>query len=330
MEKEAILQVENLKKYFKARSGLFGSESKLIIKAVDGVSFSVKKGGTLGVVGETGSGKSTIGRTVIRLYDPTDGKIIFEGKDIAKVQETNLKPVRKNIQMIFQDPYASLDPRMTVQEIITEPMQIHNLYDPNERKERAKYLLKVVGLNEEHAGRYPHEFSGGQRQRIGLARALAVEPEFIIADEPVSALDVSIQAQIINTFEDLQEEFKLSYLFISHDLAMVKHISDDIMVMYLGKVMEIASSKDIYNKPLHPYTQALISAVPIPDPKVEKAREKIILEGDISSNMNIPSGCRFRTRCKYAMEICKEIEPQLIEVDSRHTVACHLFAKKGS
>lgn len=327
MEKETILQVQNLKKYFKARSGLFGSETKLMIKALDGVSFSVKKGDTLGVVGETGSGKSTLGRTIIRLYDPTDGKIIYNGHDYAKVPEGDLKPFRKSVQMIFQDPYASLDPRMTVQEIISEPMEIHNLYDVNTRKEKVKYLLKVVGLNEEHAGRYPHEFSGGQRQRIGLARALAVEPEFIIADEPVSALDVSIQAQIINTFEDLQEQFNLSYLFISHDLAMVKHISNDIMVMYLGRVMEIATSNDIYKNPLHPYTQALISAVPIPDPTVEKKREKIILEGDISSNINIPSGCRFRIRCKYAKDICKEIEPQLEEVESRHSVACHLYKK---
>lgn len=327
MEKETILEIQNLKKYFKARSGLFGSETKLMIKALDGVSFSINKGDTLGVVGETGSGKSTLGRTIIRLYDPTDGKIIYKGHDYAKVHEGDLKPFRKSVQMIFQDPYASLDPRMTVQEIISEPMEIHNLYDLNTRKEKVKYLLKVVGLNEEHAGRYPHEFSGGQRQRIGLARALAVEPEFIIADEPVSALDVSIQAQIINTFEDLQEQFNLSYLFISHDLAMVKHISNDIMVMYLGRVMEIATSNDIYKHPLHPYTQALISAVPIPDPTVEKKREKIILEGDISSNINIPSGCRFRIRCKYAKDICKEIEPQLEEVESRHSVACHLYKK---
>lgn len=327
MVKETILQIENLKKYFKVRSGLFGSESKIMIKALDGVSFSVEKGNTLGVVGETGSGKSTLGRTIIRLYDPTDGKIIYKGRDYSKVHEGDLKPFRKSVQMIFQDPYASLDPRLTVQEIIAEPMEIHNLYTPPERREKAKYFLKVVGLNEEHTGRYPHEFSGGQRQRIGLARALAVEPEFIIADEPVSALDVSIQAQIINTFEDLQEDFNLSYLFISHDLAMVKHISDRIMVMYLGRVMEVATSKDIYKHPLHPYTQALISAVPIPDPTVEKSREKIILEGDISSNINIPSGCRFRIRCKYSMDICKKVEPQLEEIEAGHSVACHLYKK---
>ena len=325
---EPILQVRHLKKYFPIRKGGIFSRETLVVKAVDDVSFDVSRGKTLGLVGETGSGKTTVGRTIIHLYEPTDGQIIFDGTDITHFNEEQMRKVRKEIQMIFQDPYASLDPRLTVEEIVTEPMEIHNLYTPEERRKRARELLNIVGLSPEHLNRFPHEFSGGQRQRIGLARALAVEPKFIICDEPVSALDVSIQAQIINTFEDMQEKFGLTYLFISHDIAMVKHISENIAVMYLGKIMENAPSSEIYKHPLHPYTQGLMAAVPIPDPKIEKKRTKVTLQGDISSNINLPTGCRFRPRCPYAMKICEEVEPDLIEVEKDHSVACHLYNKK--
>jgi oligopeptide transport system ATP-binding protein len=325
---EPILQVRHLKKYFPIRKGGIFSRETLVVKAVDDVSFDVSRGKTLGLVGETGSGKTTVGRTIIHLYEPTDGQIIFDGTDITHFNEEQMQKVRKEIQMIFQDPYASLDPRLTVEEIVTEPMEIHNLYTPEERRKRARELLNIVGLSPEHLNRFPHEFSGGQRQRIGLARALAVEPKFIICDEPVSALDVSIQAQIINTFEDMQEKFGLTYLFISHDIAMVKHISENIAVMYLGKIMENAPSSEIYKHPLHPYTQGLMAAVPIPDPKIEKKRTKVTLQGDISSNINLPTGCRFRPRCPYAMKICEEVEPDLIEVEKDHSVACHLYNKK--
>jgi len=319
---EIFIEIKNLKKYFPVRSG-FGK--KAYIKAVDDVSFFIKKGETLGLVGESGCGKSTTGRTIIRLYEPTSGQIIFKGEDITK---KDMLPYRKYMQMIFQDPYASLNPRMTVGDIIGEPIEIHNIAKGNEKKERVQELLRLVGLNSEHANRYPHEFSGGQRQRIGIARALAVEPEFIICDEPISALDVSIQAQIVNMLEDLQQELGLTYLFIAHDLSMVKHISSRVGVMYLGKLVELASSNELYEKPLHPYTQALLSAIPIPDPKISRERTRIILEGDVPSPLNPPSGCRFRTRCKYAFDRCKEEEPEFKNVGSGHYVACHLMDRK--
>lgn len=320
---ECILEVKNLKKYYSKRTGFFGN-SRQVVKAVDNVSFKIRKGETLGLVGESGCGKTTTGRTIVRLYDPTDGSIIFKGQDIAKLSKNEVKPIRKNMQMIFQDPYASLNPRMTVSDIIMAPMIIHNLYSPEERKEKVKELLNIVGLNSEHGNRYPHEFSGGQRQRVGIARALAVEPEFIICDEPISALDVSIQAQIVNTLEDLQKEFKLAYLFIAHDLSMVKHISNNIAVMYLGNMVEIAESNELYKHPLHPYTQALLSAIPIPDPKKAETRKRIMLEGDIPSPLCPPSGCKFHTRCKYAIKKCSEEVPELKDCGGGHMLACHL------
>ncbi|ADQ05176.1 oligopeptide/dipeptide ABC transporter, ATPase subunit [Caldicellulosiruptor owensensis OL] len=319
---EVLIEVKNLKKYFSVKMGL---GKKAYIKAVDDVSFFIKKGETLGLVGESGCGKSTTGRTIIRLYEPTSGQIIFKGEDITK---KDMLPYRKFMQMIFQDPYASLNPRMTVGDIIGEPLEIHNIAKGNEKKERVQELLRLVGLSSEHANRYPHEFSGGQRQRIGIARALAVEPEFIICDEPISALDVSIQAQIVNMLEDLQQKFSLTYLFIAHDLSMVKHISSRVGVMYLGKLVELAESNELYSNPLHPYTQALLSAIPIPDPKISKERTRIILEGDVPSPLNPPIGCRFRTRCKYAFDRCKEEEPVLKDVGSGHYVACHLMDRK--
>lgn len=320
---ECILEVKNLKKYYSKSSGFFGKKQE-VVKAVDNVSFKINKGETLGLVGESGCGKTTAGRTIIRLYDPTDGSIIFKDRDISKLSQKEIKPLRKNMQMIFQDPYASLNPRMTVSDIVMAPMIIHDLYSKQERKEKVKELLKMVGLNSEQANRYPHEFSGGQRQRVGIARALAVEPEFIICDEPISALDVSIQAQIVNTLEDLQENFNLTYLFIAHDLSMVKHISDDIAVMYLGNIVEIAGSNELYTHPLHPYTQALLSAIPIPDPKKARAKKRIILEGEIPSPLKPPSGCKFHTRCKYAQKICSEEVPVLKDCGGGHMLACHL------
>ncbi|BCS80688.1 ABC transporter ATP-binding protein [Anaerocellum diazotrophicum] len=319
---EVLIEVKNLKKYFPVKMGL---GKKGYIKAVDDVSFFIKKGETLGLVGESGCGKSTTGRTIIRLYEPTSGQIIFKGEDITK---KDMLPYRKSMQMIFQDPYASLNPRMTVGDIIGEPLEIHNIAKGNEKKERVQELLRLVGLNSEHANRYPHEFSGGQRQRIGIARALAVEPEFIICDEPISALDVSIQAQIVNMLEDLQQQLGLTYLFIAHDLSMVKHISSRVGVMYLGKLVELAESNELYSNPLHPYTQALLSAIPIPDPKISKERTRIILEGDVPSPLNPPTGCRFRTRCRYAFDRCKEEEPVLKDVGCGHYVACHLMDRK--
>ncbi|WP_433959735.1 ABC transporter ATP-binding protein [Cytobacillus horneckiae] len=296
------------------------------LKAVDGVSFEIKKGETFGIVGESGCGKSTAGRTIIGLYDKTDGEVIYDGKNVHKMNEKERFVFHRKMQMIFQDPYASLNPRSTVQEIISEPMEVQGLY-PNkkERRERVYQLLEDVGLNRDHANRYPHEFSGGQRQRIGIARALSLDPDFIIADEPISALDVSVQAQVVNLLKGLQKKKGLTYLFIAHDLSMVKHISDRIGVMYLGHLVELTTSDDLYSKPLHPYTQALLSAIPIPDPDVEDMRERIILKGELPSPMNPPSGCVFRTRCSHAMDACATIRPEWQEIEKNHFVACHLY-----
>ncbi|MEG6566899.1 oligopeptide/dipeptide ABC transporter ATP-binding protein [Thermoanaerobacterium saccharolyticum] len=319
MKDNVILEVKNLKKYFHVSGG--------VLKAVDDVSFTIKRGETLGLVGESGCGKSTTGRTVIGLYEATGGSVIFDDIPVHKMNDETRRKFARKAQMIFQDPYASLNPRMTVGDIIGEGIDIHGLYTGKERRERIYNLLELVGLNREHANRFPHEFSGGQRQRIGIARAMAIEPEFIVCDEPISALDVSIQAQIVNLLMNLQEEKGLTYLFIAHDLSMVRHISDRVAVMYLGSIAELTQSGELYTNPLHPYTQALLSAVPIPDPEVERKRERIILEGDVPSPINPPSGCRFRTRCKYAMDICSEVTPPLKEVGSGHFVACHLFDK---
>jgi len=315
---DPVLQVENLKKYFE-----IGKRQTL--KAVDEVSFTVARGEVLGVVGESGCGKTTLGRTVARLYKPTSGKIIFDGEDITAKSETELLGFRKKLQMIFQDPYASLDPRMTAGEIIAEPIDIHNLAGGSERTQRIHYLLNLVGLNPEHANRFPHEFSGGQRQRIGIARALALDPEFIIADEPISSLDVSIQAQIVNLLTRLQEEGGLSFMFIAHDLSMVRHFSHRVAVMYLGKIVEIAPSRKLHASPLHPYTKALMSANPIPDPVIENSRTRITLPGEVPSPINPPPGCRFAERCPHAHDRCREQEPVLEEEETGHWVSCFLY-----
>lgn len=315
---EHILEVKNLKKHFNVGSGK-------ILKAVDGIDFAIKRGETFGLVGESGCGKSTAGRTIIRLYEATQGEVIFNGENIYAKKGAALKEFNRKMQMVFQDPYASLNPRMNIEKIIGEGIDIHGLASGKERKERIHQLLRDVGLNEEHAGRFPHEFSGGQRQRIGIARALAIEPEFIVADEPISALDVSVQAQVVNLFKKLQRERGLTYLFIAHDLAMVKHISDRIGVMYLGKMMEVTTSAKLYAKPLHPYTVSLLSAIPIPDPEVERKRQRIILEGEVPSPLNPPSGCPFRTRCPKAMKQCAESMPEMKEVEPGHFTACHLY-----
>lgn len=320
---DIILEVKDLCKYFPAKKGLFRGQS--YVKAVDNVSFTLKRGETLGLVGESGCGKTTTGRTILKLYEPTSGQIIFNGKDITKYSSKEMVSLRKKMQMIFQDPYASLDPRMTVGDIIGEAIDVHKLLTGEARTERIRSLLSKVGLMSDHINRYPHEFSGGQRQRIGIARALAVEPDFIVCDEPISALDVSIQAQVINMLEELQEELGLTYLFIAHDLSMVKHISTHIGVMYLGQMVEKGGSNEVYNNPKHPYTQALLSAVPIPDPEVAKNSQRIVLEGDIPSPIDPPPGCRFKGRCKCAKPICSEVNPVLKEVEDGHFVACHLY-----
>lgn len=322
---ETLLELQDLKKHFPIKAGLF-QKTVGHIKAVDGINLKVNKGETLGIVGESGCGKSTVGRTIIRLYEPTNGKIIFNGKDISHLSESDLRrDVRKNIQMIFQDPFASLNPRKTLRSIIREPLDTHQLYKSKERDIHVESLLEKVGLNASVINRYPHEFSGGQRQRIGIARTLALNPELIIADEAVSALDVSIQAQIINLMEDLQEEFGLTYIFISHDLSVVRHISDRVGVMYLGKMMELAAKKDLYSEPLHPYTQALLSAVPVPRKKGVMKRERIILKGELPSPSNPPKGCVFHTRCPAAFDLCRQVDPEFKEVRNNHFVACHLY-----
>ena len=322
---EPILKVKGLKVHFPVSGGFLAK--KQVVKAVDGVDFEIAPGETFGLVGESGCGKSTTGRALVKIYDPTEGQDIFEGEDITKIKGAKLKEFRRDMQMIFQDPYASLNPRMTVGEIIREPMDIHGVYDTKEEREkRVRELLEIVGLKPDHIRRYPHEFSGGQRQRIGIARTLALNPKFIVCDEPISALDVSIQAQVINLLEKIQNEMGIAYLFIAHDLSMVKHISDRIGVMYLGNMVEIGDADDIYHEPLHPYTQALLSSVPIPDPKVARNKKRIVLEGELPSPINPPSGCVFRTRCPKATERCAQEKPALKTVGNRQ-VACFLYEK---
>ena len=320
---ENIIEVQNLKEYFPIPTGFLKSKP---LKAVDDVSFAIRKGETLGLVGESGCGKTTVGRTILHLYKPTAGEVWFKGKLLKS--KADIAEYRKQSSMVFQDPYSSLNPRMTVSDIIAEPMDIHKLYtNKKEREERVLELMSRVGLNSEHANRYAHEFSGGQRQRIGIARALATSPEFVVCDEPVSALDVSIQAQVINMFDELQQQMDLTYLFIAHDLLVVRHISDRIAVMYLGKMVELADAKEIYDHPLHPYSKSLMSAVPLPDPKLARANQRVVLSGDIPSPLNAPSGCPFRTRCAYACDACAEAMPELKELSPGHFVACHRAAE---
>ncbi|MGL5351613.1 ABC transporter ATP-binding protein [Cetobacterium sp.] len=323
---ENLLEIKDLRKHFNIKNSIFEKKRK-ILKAVDGISLEIRKGETLGLVGESGCGKTSLGRTIVKLYEPTSGDIIYDGKNLTNLNFQEMKSFRRKIQMIFQDPYASLNPRQTIGDIIKEPMEIHNLYDKNERDKKVLEILELVGLNNTHMSRYPHEFSGGQRQRVGIARALACNPEFIVCDEPISALDVSIQAQIINTLEELQEKLGLTYLFIAHDLSMVKHISDRVGIMYLGKLVELAESDTVYETPLHPYTEALLSAIPIPDPDISLKKERIILEGDIPTPINPSGGCRFKSRCPKAFEKCQIVEPELREVKENHKVACHLYNK---
>ena len=317
-----LLKVENLKKYFPIRRGVFQRQVGQV-KAVDGVSFDVRQGETLGLVGESGCGKSTTGRVILQLYPATEGHVFFDGEDLNTLKGEALRQKRRKLQMIFQDPYASLNPRITVGEIVGEPLEVHGVARGKEKTERAENLLKIVGLNPHYASRFPHEFSGGQRQRIGIARALALNPAFIVCDEPISALDVSIQAQVINLLEDLQQEMGLTYLFIAHDLSVVRHISDRVAVMYLGQLMEMADQQELYIHALHPYTQALLSAVPVPDPVVEETRQRIILTGDVPSPANPPPGCPFNTRCPIAIDVCRQQKPEWREVSAGHWVACH-------
>ena len=325
MTQDTLVEVKHLKEYFNITTGIFTSKP---LKAVDDVSFSIRRGETLGLVGESGCGKTTVGRTLLHLYKPTDGEIWFDGKKIETKKD--ILDYRRKSAMVFQDPYSSLNPRMTVADIIGEPLDVHKMYSTaKERQDRILDLMAKVGLNSEHANRYAHEFSGGQRQRIGIARALAVNPQFVVCDEPVSALDVSIQAQVINMFDELQDQLGLTYLFIAHDLLVVRHISDRIAVMYLGKMVELAEANEIYDHPLHPYTKSLMSAVPLPDPKKARENKRIVLSGDIPSPLNAPSGCPFRTRCPYATNACAESMPEFKEVSSGHFVACHNFGHIG-
>jgi oligopeptide transport system ATP-binding protein len=322
-ENGVLVQVRDLKMHFPITQGIIFQRRIGAVKAVDGLTFDIMRGETLGLVGESGCGKSTTGRAILQLHRPTAGEVYYEGKNLTQLKGEALRQMRRRMQMIFQDPYASLNPRMTVGDIIGEPLVVHGLAKGADRKERVQELLRIVGLNPYFVNRYPHEFSGGQRQRIGVARALAVEPDFIVCDEPISALDVSIQAQVINLLEELQGEYNLTYMFIAHDLAVVRHISDRIAVMYLGKIVELTDRKELYENPLHPYTQALLSAIPIPDPVVEETRQRIILEGDVPSPANPPVGCNFSTRCPVVMDVCREQEPDFVDVGGRHWVACY-------
>lgn len=323
-DQEVLVRVEDLTKHFPITRGIIISRQVGAVQAVDGINFDIRKGETLGLVGESGCGKSTTGRTILQLHRATSGKVFYGDTDLTELKGEALRLMRRNMQMIFQDPYASLNPRLTIGNIIAEPLEVHKIGNSKERRERVEELLKLVGLSPYFVNRYPHEFSGGQRQRIGVARALALQPDFIVCDEPISALDVSIQAQVVNLLEDLQETFGLTYLFIAHDLSMVRHISDRTAVMYLGKIVELASRDELYAHPLHPYTQALLSAVPIPNPAKERKRQRIILEGDVPSPINPPSGCRFHPRCPLAIDICTEAQPEWREVAPEHWVACHL------
>ncbi|HHT69829.1 MAG TPA: dipeptide ABC transporter ATP-binding protein [Firmicutes bacterium] len=328
VKQERLLEVKNLVKHFPIRQGIIFSKQVGAVKAVDGISFYVNKGETLGLVGESGCGKTTAGRCILRLIEPTSGEVRFDGKNVPELPKDDLRELRKEMQIIFQDPYGSLNPRMTVGDIIGEPLHIHKLAKGAEKEKRVREILEKVGLNAFHARRFPHEFSGGQRQRIGIARALAVNPRLIVCDEPVSALDVSIQAQVINLLQDLQEEFGLTYLFIAHDLSVVKHISDRVAVMYLGKIVELTGKTELYRNPKHPYTQALLSAIPEADPTIKK--ERIILKGDVPSPINPPSGCRFHTRCPKVMDICKTQDPEFVDTGDGHFVACHLVPAAAS
>jgi len=324
-EKDVIVKVVGLKKHFPIKQGFFVKRTVAHVKAVDGVDFEIKKGETFALVGESGCGKTTVGRTILRLIDPTDGRIFFDGTDISKLGYKELLPFRRRMQIVFQDPMSSLNPRMTVGQIVTEPMLFHKVVETKEEaNKRAKELMELVGLKTFHLDRYPHQFSGGQRQRIAIARAIAIQPEFIVLDEPTSSLDVSVQAQIINMFLDFQERFHFSYLFISHNLGLVRFISQRVAIMYLGRIVEMGDSEEIFSQPLHPYSKALLSATPVPDPKVEKARKRIILTGGVPSPINRPSGCFFNPRCPFKMEVCEKEYPQLIQISNDHWVACHL------